>query len=62
MFTVSTVLGEQASDMEQSFGISAKLPGRRPPPQWTERRQLNEVVMFGEFRALLLVSFRSVDG
>ena len=48
--------------MEQSFGVSAKLPGRRPPPQWTERRQLIEVVMFGEFRVLLLVSFRSVDG
>ena len=61
MFSVSTVLGEKASDVVQSIGADAKVPGRRPP-QWTERGQLNEVIMFGEFTVLLLVSFRSVDG
>ena len=61
MFSVSTVLGDKVSDVEQSRGAGAKLPVRRPP-QWTERGQLNEIIMFGEFRVLLLVSFRSVDG
>ena len=37
MFTVSTVLGEKASDVEQSRGAGAKLPGRRPPAHWTVR-------------------------
>ena len=58
----STVVGEKASDGKQSWGVPAKLPGRRPPPHWTERGQLSEGVMFGEFRVLLLVCFRSVDG
>ena len=41
MFSVRIVLeqglflqGDQASDVEQSWGASAKLPGRRPPPRW----------------------------
>ena len=37
MIFVSTVLGEKSSDVEQSWGASAKLPGRRRPPHWTGR-------------------------
>ena len=48
MFSVSTVLGDKASDVEQSWGAGAKLPDRRPPPHWTGRGQLNEGDMFGE--------------
>ena len=55
MFSVSTVLGEKASDVEQSRGASAKLPGRRPPPHWTGRGQVNEGIMFSELRVLLFV-------
>ena len=55
MFFVSTVLGEKSSDVEQSWGESAKLPGRRPPPHWTERGQLKECVMFDDLRVLLFV-------
>ena len=62
MFSVSTVLGQKASEVEQPRGASAQLPGRRPPPQWTGRGLLNEVVMFGELRILLFVCFRSVHG
>ncbi len=62
MFSVSTVVGEKASDVELSSGASAKLPGRRPQAHWAGRGQLSEGVMFGEFRVLLLVCFRSVDG
>ena len=62
MLSVSIVLGEKASDVVLSKGAGAKLSGRRPPPQWRERGQLNEAIMFGEFRVLLLLSFRSVDG
>ena len=62
MLSVSTVLGEKASEVEQPHGASAKLPGHRPPPHWTRRRLLNEVVMFGELRILLFVCFRSVHG
>ena len=43
MFSVSTVLGEKASDVEQSWGTSAKISGRRPPTHWTGRGQVNEV-------------------
>ena len=50
MFSVSTVLGEKASDVDQSCGASAKLPGRRPAAHWTGRGQLNEGVMFDELR------------
>ena len=62
MFSVSTVLGEKASDVEQSWGASAELPGRRSPPHWTGRGQVNAGVMFGEFRVLLFLCFRSVHG
>ena len=62
MFSVSTVLGEKASDVEQAREASATLPGRRPPPHWTQRELLNEAVMFGELRILLVVCFRSVHG
>ena len=48
--------------MEQARGASATLPGRRPPPHWTQRELLNEAVMFGELRILLVVCFRSVHG
>ena len=41
---------------------SAKLPGRRPPRHWRRRGQVNDGVMFGELRVLLLVCFRSVHG
>ena len=62
MFSVSTVLGEKASDVEQSWGASAKLPGRRPQPHWTRRGQVNEGVFFSELRILLFVCFRSTHG
>ena len=55
MFFVSTVLGVKASDMEQSWGVSAKLPGLHPPPFWTGRRLLNEGVTFSELTVLLFV-------
>ena len=48
--------------MEQSREASAKLPGRRPPPCWAERGQVNEGVMFSELRVLLFLCFRSVHG
>ena len=62
MFSVSAVLGEKTSDVEQSWGASAELPGRRGTLRWTGRGQLNEVVMFSELRILLFVCFRSVHG
>ena len=62
MFSVSTVLGEKASAVEQPRGSDAKLPGRCPPPHWTRRGLLSEVVMFGELRILRFVCFRSVHG
>ena len=55
MFSVSTVLGEKASDVVHSRGASAELPDRRPTPHWNGRGQLNEGVMFGELRVLLFV-------
>ena len=60
MFSVSTVLGEKASDVEQSRGASAKPPGRRLPPRWNGRGEVKEGVMFSELRVLLFVCFRSV--
>ena len=36
MFSVSTVLGEKASDVVHSRGASAELPDRRPTPHSTE--------------------------
>ena len=48
MFSVSTVLGEKALEVEQPRGADASLPGRRQPPHWTGRGLLKEVVLFGE--------------
>ena len=60
MLSISTVLGEKTSDVGQSWGAGANLPGRRPPTHWIRRGLLNEVVMFGELRIFPFVSFRSV--
>ena len=57
MFSVSTVLGGKAWDVEQSWGACAKLPRGRPLPLWTGRGQLSESVMFGELRDFLFVCF-----
>ena len=57
MFSVSIVLVEKASDVEQSWGAGAKLPGRRPPPHWTVRGPVKEGVMFGELSFLQLLFF-----
>ena len=54
MYFVSTVLGEQSSDVEQSWGASAKLPGRRPPPHWTVRAAVNKGIVFGELNVFFL--------
>ena len=62
MISVSTVLGEKASEMEQPRGASAKLPGRRPPYHRTGRGLLNEGFMYSELRSLVFVCFRSVHG
>ena len=62
MFSVSTVLGEKVSVVEQSWGASAKLPGRRPPPHWTGRAQVKERIMFSKLKILLFVSIRSTNG
>ena len=62
MFSVSTVLGEKASVVEQSWGASANLPGLRPAPHWTGRAQLKERIMFSKLRILLFVCFRSTHG
>ena len=62
MFSVSTVLGEKASIVEQSWGASAKLPGLRPAPHWTGRAQVKERIMFSKLRILLFVCFRSTHG
>ena len=62
MFSVSTVQGEKASDVEQSWGASAELPCRRVTLRWTGRGQLYEGIMFGELKVLLFVCFRSVHG
>ena len=48
--------------MEQSRGASAKLPGPRLQPRWAERGQVNEGVMFSEWKVLLFLWFRSVHG
>ena len=62
MFSVSTVLGEKASVVEQSWGASAKLPGLRPAPHWTGRAQVKERIMFSKLRILLFVCIRSTHG
>ena len=63
MFSVSTVVDEKASDMEQSWRESAELPGRHAAPRWTGRGLLNEGIMFGELKVFSLCLFlRSVHG
>ena len=57
MFSVSTVLGDKASEVEQPCGSSVQLPGRRPPPHWTGRRPLNEGIMFGQLSDLRFLFF-----
>ena len=59
MFSVSTVLGEKASDVEQCWGASAKLPDRRLRPHWTGRGPVNEGIMFGELSFFSLFFFSS---
>ena len=61
MFSASTVLGKKASEVEQSSGAGAELPGRRPPPYSTGGGPVNESVMFGEvfFVTVLLFLFLS---
>ena len=70
IFSVSTVLGEKASDVKQSWEASAKSPDRRPSPRWTGRGPVNEGIMFGKLSAFLFYFifffffffFRSVHG
>ena len=57
IFSVSTVLGEKASDVKQSWEASAKLPDRRPSPRWTGRRPVNEGIMFGKLSAFFFFFF-----
>ena len=57
MFSVSTVLGEKATDVKQSWEASAKLPDRRPSPRWSGRGPVNEGIMFGKFRAFFYFIF-----
>ena len=56
IFSVSTVLDEKTSDVDQSWRASAKLSGGRLPPHWTGRGQLIEGVVFGELSVSLLVA------
>ena len=64
MFSVSTVLGGKASDVEQSWGASAKLPGRRQPPHWNRERttKRRRHVWSVERFALSFSFLRSVHG
>ena len=55
VLNTSTDAKQPPNDVEQSWGASAKLLGRRPPRHWTGRGQLNESGMFGEWRVLLFV-------
>ena len=55
MFSVTAVLGEKASDVEQSSAAGTYLPGRRPAPQWTGRGPVNEGIMFGQLSVLLFL-------
>ena len=62
IFSVSTVLGEKASDVKQSWEASAKPPDRRPSPRWTGRGPVNEGIMFSKLSAFFFFFFRSVHG
>ena len=55
MFSVSTVLGEKASDVVHSRRAFAELALPSPNATLDRRGQLNEGVMFGELRVLLFV-------
>ena len=57
MFSVSTVLGDKVSDVEQSRGAGAKLPGRPPPAHCTGRGAVKEGIMFGELSVVFFCSF-----
>ena len=57
MFSVRTVLGGKASDVEQSWEASAKPPDRRPSPRWTGRGPVNEGIMFGKLSAFFFSFF-----
>ena len=56
MFSVSTVLGDKVSDVEQSRGAGTKLPGRRPPAHCTGRGAVKEGIMFGELSVVFFCS------
>ena len=62
MFSVSTVLGDKASEVEQPCGAGVQLPGRRPPSHWTGRRPLNEGIMFGQLSDLRFLFFFFAGG
>ena len=55
MFSASTVLGNKASEVEQSWGVGAEHPGRLPPPHSTEGGPVNENVVFGELSIFFLL-------
>ena len=55
IFSDSTVPGKKTTEVEQSWGAGAELPGRRPPPHWTGRGSVNESIMFGELSILPLI-------
>ena len=59
MFSVSTVLGEKASDVEQSTGAGAKLSGRHSPAHWTGRGPVKQDIMFGELSVFFFSLFFS---
>jgi len=48
MLSVSTVLGEKASDVVLSKGAGTKHSGRHPQVHWTGRGPVKEGIMFGE--------------
>ena len=62
IFSVSTVLAEKTSDVDQSWRASAQLSGRRLLPHWTGRGQLIKGVMFGELIVSLFVTLRVCVG
>ena len=62
MSSVSTVLGEKASDVGQSRGAGFKLPGRRPPPHWTGGGPVNENIMFGQLSVFSFFFFEECTG
>ena len=55
MFCISAVLRHGAV-----LRSICKAPGRRPPPRWIGRGQINKGIMLGELRVLLFLCFRIV--